>query len=175
MQRRSRALVGHPKPGDQFSRGQPLLVGGVDLPDGVRAFGPTPRSGSSPPTRGRGQVMPSQPAADGPIRGDFGARGDLVQLDPDAGGSPTGMAAAEGQGVFQQRRRRLGASPTGAIMGGHLRRQAIFGRDLGRASRQVSNRAHWQVESPGDFGWIGPTADHLGDGQPHREFRGAWH
>jgi len=119
--------------------------------------------------------MPPQPAADGPIGRDFGVRGDLVQLDPDADGSPTGMAAAEGQGVLQQRRRRLGASPTGAVTGSHPGREAIVGRDLGRASRQVSNRAHRQVESSGDFGRPGPAANHLGDGQPQREFRGAWH
>lgn len=175
MQRRPRALVGHPKPGDHRPRGQPLLIGGVDLPDGVRVFGSTPGFGSSPPTRGRGQIMPSQPALDGPTRGDGGARSHLVQLNPDADGSPTGVEATESQDVLQQGRRRLGASPTGAVAGGHLGREAFFRRDLGRASRQVANRACRQVEPSGDFGRIGSAADHLGDGQPQREFRGAWH
>ena len=175
MQRGAGALVDHPQPGDQRPGGQPLLIGGVDLPGLVRPLGPAAGLGPGPPRRGRGQAVLVQPSPEGPVGGDLDPRGDPAQLDADAGGPPAGVAAAEVQDRLEQGRGRAGATAAGVIAGGQAGDGLALGLGPPGAADQVAGRAHRQSESSGDLGRVGPEAGHLSDGQSQRQIGGAWH
>jgi hypothetical protein len=165
MQRRARAFIGHPQPGDHLAGGQPLLVGGVDLPDLMRALGAVPGFGPRPTGRGRGQAMPAEPALERAVRGDRAAGAPPSQLDPDADGPPAGMPAAEVEDRLQEWGVRAGVTTAGVIAGDQIRAGPITGLRRRGASDQVADRADGQVESPSDLRRGGPEPGHAGDGQ----------
>ena len=174
MQRRPRAFINHPQPGDQLAIGQPLLIGGIDLPDLVRVLGPLPARGLGSSGRGRGQAVPAQPSLECPLRGDRRGRMMAAQLDLDAPGPPTGVLAAQVQGRFQKRWGRSRVAPSGLIPGLQADRDT-HGPRLEDATCQVSDRAARQVELLSDLGGGGPESDHASQDQPPRKIRGAWH
>jgi hypothetical protein len=76
------------------------------------------------------------------------------------------MPATEIEDRLQQWRVRAGATTAVVVAGGQIGQGLITGLGRDGASRQVSDRAQRQIELPGDLGWGGPEAGHLGDGQP---------
>jgi len=167
------ALVDDPEPGDPGAAGQPLLVGGVDLPDVVRPGGPGPGGAGPPPGGRRGQAVAAEPALDRPLRGEPGRRAGPRQLDADPPGAPAGVEAAEVEGGLPQRR--VGRpGPAGAI----ARQQRGMG-PVGSAAEgvadQIPGRARGQAELGGDLGGGGAAAEHQVDGDPQAEVGGAGH
>jgi hypothetical protein len=175
VQRRPRTFIGHPQPGDHRPGGQPLLIGSIDLPGLVRPLGAVAGRGAVAAGWGRCQAMPVQPAAEGPIRGDFQPRGGLGQLDPDAGRSPAGVAATEVEDRLQRRRVRGAMTAAPVIAGGQVGRGPVVSLRLAGAAHQVAGRADGQSELAGDLRRCGPEAGHPSDGQSQGEFRGTWH
>jgi len=116
-QRCPRAFINHPKPANHPAIGQAFLVGGIDLPHVVRVLGPLPTPALRPTGWGRSQVMPAQPALNGPHGGEFGLKGHPLQFDADAAGTPAGMLTAQLKGGFQQRRSCDWARSTAVIAG----------------------------------------------------------
>jgi hypothetical protein len=175
VQRRARAFVDHPQPADHPAGGQPLLVGGVDLPDVMRVLGPVTGFGPASTGRGRGQAMPAEPTLEGAVRGDLDPGAHPSQLDPDADGPPTGMLAAESEDRLHQGGLGAGVTTAGVIAGDQTHEGPITGLRLRGTSDQISDRAEGQVELPGDLRRGGPEPGHPGDGQARREFGGTWH
>ena len=76
---------------------------------------------------------------------------DPLELDPDAGGSPTRVPAPQVEGRLQERGLRPGVTPAGVIVGRQLGEGPIAGLRPRGAAGQVADRADGQVESPGDL------------------------
>ena len=104
----ARKSSGH-RPGVSGRRHRPPSV--------VRMLGPLPTPTLRPTGWGWSQVVPAQPALDGPHGGEFGLQVHPHQFDSDAAGAPAGMLTAQLEGGFQHRRSCEWARPTGVIAG----------------------------------------------------------
>jgi hypothetical protein len=175
MQRRARAFIDHPQPGDHPAVGQSLLVGGIDLPDVVRMLGPVARFGPSPTGRGRGQAVAAEPALEGAVGGDRDLGAGTSQLDPDADGPPAGMLASEVEDRLEEGGRWIGSATAGVITGDQLGEGSVSGLGLRGPADQISDGADGQLESPSDLRRGGPEPGHLGESQAQRQFGGARH
>jgi hypothetical protein len=141
----------------------------------MRVLGPLPGPGRGPAGRSRGQAVPAEPALERPLRGPGGSRVHPSQFDVDADSPPAGVLAAEVQDRSQEWRSRRWVTPTGVIGGQELSGKATPGLRREGPLCQISDCAHGQVELPGDLRRGGPESGHPSDGEPQREFGGAWH
>jgi hypothetical protein len=94
-----------------------FLVSGVDLPGVVGMLGSLPTTTPRPTGWGWSQVVPAQPALDGPRRGELVPQMHPLQFDTDASCAPAGMLTAQLEGGFQRRRSCKWARSTGVIAG----------------------------------------------------------
>lgn len=151
-----------------------FLVSGVDLPGVVGMLGSLPTTTPRPTGWGWSQVVPAQPALDGPRRGEFVPQIHPLQFDTDASCAPAGMLAAQLEGGFKRRRSCKWAGSTGVIAG--LQSSgSVVSSGLQGSTCQASDCAQGQVEMLSDFRGSCPEPGHASEGQPQREISRAWH
>jgi hypothetical protein len=113
-------------------------------------LGSLPTTAPRPTGWGWSQVVPAQPALDGPRGGEFVPQIHPHQFDTDAAGAPAGMLTAQLEGGFQRRRSRKWAGSTGVIAG--LQSSgSVISPGLQGSTCQASDRAQRQVELSSDF------------------------
>jgi len=137
-------------------------------------FGSLPTTTPRPTGWGWSQVVPAQPALDGPRRGEFLPQIHSRQFDTDASSAPAGMLPAQLEGGLQRRRSGSWARSTGVIAGLQSR-GSVVRLGLQGSTSQASDRAQGQVEMSSDFRGRYPEPGHASKGQPQREISRAWH
>jgi hypothetical protein len=137
-------------------------------------LGSLPTTTPRPTRRGWSQVVPAQPALDGPRRGEFVPPIHSRQFDTDASSAPAGMLTAQLEGGFQRRWSDSWARSTGVIAGLQSR-GSLVSPGLQGSTYQAPDRAQGQVEMLSDFRGSCPEPGHTSEGQPQRKISRAWH
>jgi hypothetical protein len=165
------ALIDAAQPAHQLAAGQPQLVRGIDLPDGMHGRGPRRRvRARAPAGGGAAQAGLAQPAAQAAGRGQLGLGEVPAEDQADQLGPPVGVLLAQRLGLQQQGRG--GARSARRPVIGRRWRLAAVGAPQ---AEQVVDGAQREAEAPGQSGGGQPALLAAEDGLTDGRGDGAWH